>query len=718
MEQNHILIGLISTDKTFQKNGEKNMGIQPTNAGINFQQRVSAWYLIILLFEIELSQFFEIDNCDDLKIEQIAFECDKPIDDLIISTESNVTFFLQMKRSVSLSLLKDSDLYSAFDQFIRQFAQGTKKEEYYVLVTGPDSSSRITKVLKKVLYAIRLNPAYFIENPLNKTEKEVYDKYKQLVQELYLKHIQKDLTSEVFILFSKRVIIQAMDLEEDGYNENAAIMYLLPHSKTPPRLIWSHLIRNALSFASQRLTINREGIQGILKPYLKLDLFGKVLKGIDEEKSINSIHLMDSDTSMARDVVIVNWKDEEYENALCVMELIRFNEDGSRRYLINEEGYLILNNGLEFKVIHRCSTNSGALRYLEENDVVFKDFAIILAPANVDIEEEENSNFLVIHKQWYLDALNASFKKGMYCLHCGKPISESSQYTIEIDDSEPEVGFSHRECIRPIDRVTGLIESDLFEDFHFLKKFDFQKWIDSIEGSQTGLVQMIRINHKVPVAALWDPYADYIYEFDYCIKTLQDDGSISYIHDRNLVQRFNKSNAKKTAKDFNEYLKKQQKKRDPMAVTSIHNVFGSYSQLLQMKEPEEKILEMLSVEVTRFTEQIGKIHNKSRNFYAPLIIIKINDQDEELLTYYGRVVMISNPLELGVFLDNWKKAGLIVMNYELIILANDMEFDNKVRQIFKSGRKVVIDPLMDQKGKVIKGVLLESQYAFANNHKR
>lgn len=72
--------------------------------------------------------------------------------------------------------------------------------------------------------------------------------------------------------------------------------------------------------------------------------------------------------------------------------------------------------------------------------------------------------------------------------------------------------------------------------------------------------------------------------------------------------------------------------------------------------------------------------------------------------------MISNPLELGSFLGNWNKAGLIVEDYELIILVNDMEFDSKMRQIFESGSKAIIDPLLDQQGRVIKGLLLESQY--------
>lgn len=693
------------------------MGTQPTNAGIDFQQRVSAWYMINLLFEIELSQFFEINNSTNLKIEQIAFECDQPIDDLVIRTESKVDFFLQMKRTVSFSLSKESDLYSAFDQFIRQFAQKTKNEEYYVLVTGHGSSSRVTKVLRKILYAIRLNPSYFIENPLNKTEIEVYNKYKQLVEGLYFKYYNNKISPEVFIEFSKRVIIQLIDMEDGGFNESAAIMYLLPHCKTPPRLIWGHLIKSALSFASQRLTITKDGLRGLLKQYLNIDSEESTLK-INEMENKNVISFVELDISMARDVVIVEWKDEEQKDSICVMELVRFNEDGSKRYLFSPEGYLTISNGLEFKVIHRCSTQVGANRFIEENIHKLDKNRIILAPANIDIEEEENLDYVVMRRQWYIGALNTLFNKGMYCTYCGKPISENKQYLIEIDVGESEVGLSHRECIRPIDRVTGLIESNLFEEYHFLKKFDFQKWVDTIENSQTGLYQMLRINHKVPVQVLWDPFADYIYEFDYCIKEIMEDGSINYIHDRSRVLRLNKSNAKKTAKEFNEYLEKQRKIKDPMCVTSIHNLFGSYSQLLQMKEPEEKVIEILSVEVTKYTEQIGKMHNHSRNFYAPLIIIKINNQEERLLDYYGRVIMISNPLELGSFLENWDKAGLVVEDYELIILGSDMEFDGKVRQIFESGSKVVIDPILDQQGQLIKGLLLESQYELLRNNVR
>lgn len=683
------------------------MGTQPTNAGIDFQQRVSAWYLINLLFEIELSQFFEINNSTNMKIVQIAFESDQPIDDLLIRTDTGVSFFLQMKRSVSFSLSKESDFYSTFDQFVRQFAQKTKNEEYYVLVTGPGSSSRVTKVLKKILYAIRLNPSYFIENPLNKTEKDIYDKFKQLIEDLYFKHNSIQISSEVFIELSKKIIIQSLDMEEGGYSENAAIMYLLPHCKIPPRLIWSHLIKSALSFASQRLTINKEGIRGLLRQYLKINSDETEQKSNETE---NILSFVESDVSMARDVVIVEWEDEQNKNSLCIMELVRFNEDGSKRYLFSPEGYLTLKNGMKFKVIHRCSTQMGAERYFEENVDKYKNYKIILAPANIDIQEEENQGYVVMRRQWYIDAMRTALNKGMYCIYCGKAISENKQYMIEIDIGDSETGLSHRECIKSIDRVTGLIESEMFEEYQFLKKFDYQKWTEAIENSQTGLYQMLRLNNKVPVRVLWDPFAEYIYEFDYCIKDLMEDDSISYIHDRGRVLRLNKSNAKKKAKEFNQYLEKHRKMKDPLCYTSIHYIFGPYSQLLQMKEPDEKVIEILSVEVTKYNEQIGKMHNHSRNYYAPIIIIKLNGNDEKLLEYYGRVIMISNPLELGSFLGNWNKAGLIVEDYELIILVNDMEFDSKMRQIFESGSKAIIDPLLDQQGRVIKGLLLESQY--------
>lgn len=53
------------------------MGTQPTNAGIDFQQRVSAWMLINMVAEIDLAN--SIDVKDHTYIEKVACSFDMSV---------------------------------------------------------------------------------------------------------------------------------------------------------------------------------------------------------------------------------------------------------------------------------------------------------------------------------------------------------------------------------------------------------------------------------------------------------------------------------------------------------------------------------------------------------------------------------------------------------------------------------------------------------------
>lgn len=80
------------------------MGTQPTNAGIDFQQRVSGWILFNMVTDMDLAN--SIDVKENTYIEKVAFETRDIIDDLVVTTKDNEKLFFQMKRTVSLSKLK------------------------------------------------------------------------------------------------------------------------------------------------------------------------------------------------------------------------------------------------------------------------------------------------------------------------------------------------------------------------------------------------------------------------------------------------------------------------------------------------------------------------------------------------------------------------------------------------------------------------------------
>ena len=96
------------------------MATQPTNAGIDFQQRVSAWILINMVIEMDLA--LSLDAEKEAIIKKVELESDDEIDDLVVTLLDDRKMYFQMKRSVSLTQSENSDFYKALYQFIKSFS--------------------------------------------------------------------------------------------------------------------------------------------------------------------------------------------------------------------------------------------------------------------------------------------------------------------------------------------------------------------------------------------------------------------------------------------------------------------------------------------------------------------------------------------------------------------------------------------------------------------
>jgi hypothetical protein len=88
-----------------------------TNAGIDYQQRVSAWFLVALLFNYDISCTLDLPVSSYIK--EIAFETAENIDDLRIQLTHQNNIYLQIKRSLNLSTSTTSDFYKTIKQFVK-----------------------------------------------------------------------------------------------------------------------------------------------------------------------------------------------------------------------------------------------------------------------------------------------------------------------------------------------------------------------------------------------------------------------------------------------------------------------------------------------------------------------------------------------------------------------------------------------------------------------
>ena len=169
------------------------MGLQATNAGIDFQQRVSAYMMILMEFDMDISLALQLNRND--KIEGLNFEACESIDDLVITLNSGEKVYFQMKRTISLSDSVDSEFYGVCEQFVKQYLKKDEKDLAYILATRTESSKAITIKLKRILEGIRLASNLQIVTELNCEERKLFEKMCSNIKNIY-KNLEK---SDAFI---------------------------------------------------------------------------------------------------------------------------------------------------------------------------------------------------------------------------------------------------------------------------------------------------------------------------------------------------------------------------------------------------------------------------------------------------------------------------------------------------------------------------------------
>ncbi|WP_313638318.1 hypothetical protein [Paenibacillus sp.] len=690
------------------------MATQPTNAGIDFQQRVSAWILINMFLEMDISVSFDFDK--EIIVKNLAFESSDIIDDLVVTTTDNNMFF-QMKRSVSLTADDKSDFNKALYQFVKQYSLEYNTQSSYILVTSSKSSRPIKEDLRKILNSIRYNTTTFTDNPLTLNEQDSYNRFISIIRSMYHKINKEEISDQKLLVFLTKVFICVVDIE-DGMPFEKVILLTIKNTikQDNPRLFWAYCIKNALSLASQRMSLNKEYL---VEKWNSLFLDSDGIKKNDNIIFDNYLELnINYEFQMARDVILGKLLNEhedfsqfnlekltesEYTSCLFIVELFRFEEDGTKRLNYSEDRFLTL-NGLEFEIIHRASTNTGMERYIIENEQKYKDKEIVILPAN-NVDEEENTPFVQLYKDKCITYHKNN--SSLICIHCNKAVSGNDSYFIEVDDLYENViiGLAHNECLRPMDRVLGILKSELFEEYDFLNKFDYGLWLKSIRNSQAFMGSISMMNNSSKAIMIWNPYNYPNKTFDYCIRVNLENGDFRYTKSRGSVDRFNKSLAKKQNTFMNEQINKNTG-NNTFCFTSKSNIFGTYEYLVKVKSMEDTIIKCVSSEIVRYTEHIGKQHNEFENFYAPICYLKFLYDEEEIFEINDFPVLISNPFLLKEYIHNWKNSNIELTDYEVVILPNDLEFDNFVRNIIKENKRPVINPIIDLEGEFVQVIKL------------
>lgn len=674
-------------------------GGQATNSGIDYQQRIAAWFLINQYSKFDISAYFDQLE-EELIIAKTHFETSQNIDDLNLTCANNKSIYLQIKRSLSLSTRDTSDFYKTTKQFIQEFIKNENTKNYFGLITTSDASSKITSDLKKIVVSIKLSADAFKDNPLTESEKDTLDKFQSLFNILYEELTKNKPTQELFEKFAKRVFVGIIDVETGHTVEIASQMLLKSIGFNRPELVWSILIKNSLLYATDRLSIDHDKLTEIFNRYISDDKAQK----IDENPKdwFKTEVVAQGNYPTGKEVLLIKSFIDELD--FMIVELYRFKDDCQIKNTFYDNK-IIITNEVEWEVVQRFATMSGLDRFMEENQEFYRDKKVAIIPAN-DIENVENDNCSKLHNS-YLEELANKNENPLLCLHCGKQVNDKNALIVEIEDRDTiaAIGNVHKTCLRPIDRILGTIKIPGKEIDRHLENFDFKLWVNLIMNGQ-GMLNALKNSPQLtygrtPVVA-WNSNEEYDADYSYCIKFILEDGSSSYSYQRSKIERLNKLQAEEHLELFNSVQKRQQELNDPWCVLSISKTAGPYSELLKIKKSEDVILEIKSAEIAKYSLLIAKAFDKDIQHYAPLCIVK--DRESETFVNLSNVVpIISDPLRFSDHYDNWKKIGFDLSEIDLKIIKNDKDFDYYMRMIFGDNMVPIIDPLFDKNFQLISG---------------
>lgn len=678
-----------------------NAGGAAIHSGVDYQQRISAIFLISLYSRFDVSEFLSHTSC--LTPKQVSYETSAAVDDLNVACVEGTEVFIQAKRTLSLSDRSTSEFVSVIDQFVRSFIPSPDAEHLYVLITSSSASRRITHDLRKILDSIRHNDTAFESNPLSKQEASVLKTYRDVFSALSKKHNGVEASQAQFMDFSTKVMVQVWDVESGMSLETAAILLLYSKGFGIPQLIWNYLIGQSVHYASQRMSVSHKRIVKALDNFKMTGLSPDEMEPLLNEllrPRLRDVEKM----PVGKEVLLVSSFTEEAD--LILVECFRFDDSGVKRNLIDGPNALLSKGSIRVPIIQRFASREAFARFCEEKPEILKDKKLIQMLSE-SVQGVEESIAVQKHRKFCVSLLKKNSQLAK-CLHSGRSCLTSDAYLVELDSPAlpPAVGLVRADELRPLDRIMGVFfhEGNEGKD---LPNFDLTAWMAAIprgQGLVNGVQQMKGHSGRQTVVA-WNDANPNTSSYSYCIKFIMEDESFKYCYVRGKIERLPKYEAEARSTYLNETILQMSNKGDAQCLTSENWTFGSRSQLEAVKQPEESILEISRTEVCAYSDILGRTFNRCDNYYAPLCVIR-DLQTDQTLTFGGNVPLVSDPFSLKMMMKSWPLDDLGIKDVVLSVLKNDYEFDDFMREVFRDQLTPVIDPIWNDDGTLVSGVLI------------
>ena len=683
------------------------MGLQATNAGIDFQQRVSAFMMILMEFGIEVSKVLRIDYANE-KIDKIDFEACESIDDLVLTLESGRRIFFQMKRTISLSDDSGSEFYKVCKQFVEQNIKNRTSDIAYVLMTRSESSSIVVHKLRRVLDGIRLSKDLSIVSSLNADEKTAFEKFSANIKNIYKEQTGEIITEQALLSICLKTYVETLDIETGESFEKNIFLMLYGKLQIEPVTFWEGLIARAVDYGAKRRSVSAESLKSFFDNYTLKDEDGQKLSVIDTISEWKR-ELTEQDIRFDNVVCKPNEKTQKAfgiaSNTILVVELYRFEDSEKRNYKYVSPNMLFLQNGMELEVLYRSSSKDRCIDYLNTKSIG-DDYEIIFMPANKNGVSSAPTAAETMHKSLILKSFEEN-SSSCNCINCGKAITDKMAYLIEIDNSEASciAGFAHIECPRPIDRIIGTGFLKISDEMLGLNKFDINKWIKLVSKGKTAWESMKYVNTPGKIMAVND--FDVFEDGNYCICNKLDNGDRHYITKRGKIDRFGKKMAEKILNDFNVQMEAARKTGDSLGYSGESMSFCSKKQC-EEQFPTEKFIKIVDTSIEPYNKTIASIYNDSYTFYAPIIYFSVDG--EPLILNNGIFPLISDPLLASKCIENWKHHGNEIKDFEMCIIESDDEFILKTSRLIMQQIRPFVNPMIVSDDKIPLGVPIYMQW--------
>lgn len=250
-----------------------------------------------------------------------------------------------------------------------------------------------------------------------------------------------------------------------------------------------------------------------------------------------------------------------------------------------------------------------------------------------------------------------------------------------------------------------------------LINFDLDNWINLLKTGQ-GVIDSTKRTKidKTPII-LWNPNKKFN-QGNWCIEANLKNGEKKIIHRGKQIHRFDDNTIEEQVLHLQNQLKESIIENDPLCYTSRRKVFGRYNTLIRIKDEDETLIGIFGFTKKRYSKLFERTSNIIQNEFAPLCLLSIK-KSGQIQTYGNLAILLSNPLKLKQFLDNWKSINFEVPDFKLSTIKNDDEFDLYMYKIFKENLQPIIDPLFDLKKEIVSGIyILEKDAIISKNREK